>query len=190
MRELPIDGYLGAMLRLDTPEIPAGLAGFRPAPGATNPEDVPDTIALTGLVPEPDARETVARIPAGSGRVFRALGRWDTDLSGAETADDAPFLMYFGMSVQPDALDDFHAWYRDEHIPGLLSVPGWLRIRRFERVAGDGADFLALHDLADLGVYEHPKFQAAATTPWLERVKTYTTVRERFVMIRDRSTNA
>jgi hypothetical protein len=74
------------------------------------------------------------------------------------------------MSVRQDREDDLNAWYLQEHIPGLLEIDGWLRSRRFERVAGVGPKHLALHDLLDLEVRKHPKFHEIMATSWRRRL--------------------
>ena len=40
-------------------------------------------------------------------------------------------ILAVAMSVPEDSEDDVAAWYAEEHIPMLLKVPGWRRIRRF-----------------------------------------------------------
>lgn len=92
--------------------------------------------------------------------------------------DDAPYVLTVAMDPGPDA-DDFHAWYREEHIPLLLKVPGWRRIRRFEQVEGSGPRFLALHELESPAVFDTPQYQAATNTHWKERALGPVTRRER-----------
>jgi hypothetical protein len=41
-------------------------------------------------------------------------------------------LLGIWMEVDPAGLDDFNAWYRRQHVPERLSVPGFLRGRRWE----------------------------------------------------------
>src|SRR6266566_2452841 len=61
----------------------------------------------------------------------------------------------------------------DEHIPMLLEVPGWRRIRRFRLVRAV--------DLAGPEVLEEPGYQAAISTPWHDRVVAPALRRERRV---------
>jgi hypothetical protein len=74
------------------------------------------------------------------------------------------------------------AWYAEEHIPMLLEVPGWRRIRRYRLVRGldgPGPDFLSLHELAGPEVLEESGYRAAISTPWRDRVVASALRRER-----------
>ncbi len=84
----------------------------------------------------------------------------------------------------PDlGMDDFHAWYYEEHIPMLSKVPGWLRSSRWElepdqlRPGGvkdkDGkpvSPFLAVHEWTSTDVFKLPEHKAATQTPWRDRI--------------------
>jgi hypothetical protein len=88
------------------------------------------------------------------------------------------------MSVPEGTEDDLAAWYAQEHIPMLLKVPGWQRIRRFRltRSLDDPApEFLSVHDLAGPQVLEEPAYRAAVSTPWRDRVVASALRRERRV---------
>lgn len=69
----------------------------------------------------------------------------------------------------PDADEDaFEAWYADEHVPLLMRVPGWLRVRRYRtRGASDGPPWthFALHELAGPEALDRPERAAARDTP-------------------------
>jgi hypothetical protein len=76
------------------------------------------------------------------------------------------------------------AWYTEEHIPMLLKVPGWRRIRRFRLVRAldaPGPAFLSVHELAGPEVLEDPGFLAAISTPWRDLVVASALRRERRV---------
>lgn len=94
--------------------------------------------------------------------------------------DDSPYVLTVAMDPGPD-VDDFHAWYREEHIPLLLAVPGWRRVRRFEQAEGSGPRFLALHEIESPAVFATPQYQAAINTPWKERALGAVTRRERYL---------
>jgi hypothetical protein len=99
-------------------------------------------------------------------------------------AGPAPVLLSVALSVPAGAEDDLQAWYTDEHIPMLLEVPGWGRIRRFRLVRGmDGAapEFLSVHELTGPEVLEEPGYRAAISTPWRDRVVASALRRERRV---------
>jgi hypothetical protein len=109
-----------------------------------------------------------------------------TQLSSDGTVVDgpAPVLLSVALSVPAGDEDDLQAWYTDEHIPMLLQVPGWQRIRRFRLVRGmDGPapEFLSVHELAGPQVLEEPGFRAAISTPWRDRIVASALQRERRV---------
>jgi hypothetical protein len=98
--------------------------------------------------------------------------------------EPAPVILAVAMSVPAGAEDDMAAWYTDEHIPMLLEVPGWQRIRRFRLVRGmDGPapEFLSVHELAGPQVLEEPGYRAAISTPWRDRIVASALGRERRV---------
>jgi hypothetical protein len=103
---------------------------------------------------------------------------------GADPDEPAPVLLAVAMSVPADAEDDVQAWYTDEHIPLLLKVPGWGRVRRFRLVRGmDGPapELLSVHELAGPQVLQEPGYLAAISTPWRDRVVASALRRERRV---------
>ena len=98
----------------------------------------------------------------------------------------APVILAVAMSVPEGSEDDLAAWYTEEHIPMLLKVPGWRRIRRFRltrALDGPGPGSL-LPVRARAGrpeVLEDPGFLAAISTPWRDRVVASALRRERRV---------
>jgi len=103
---------------------------------------------------------------------------------GAAPSEPTPVLLAVALSVPAGAEDDLTAWYTQEHIPMLLEVPGWRRIRRFRLTRGmdaPGPDFLSLHELAGPEVLEEPGYLAAISTPWRDRVVASALRRERRV---------
>jgi hypothetical protein len=96
----------------------------------------------------------------------------------------APVILAVALSVPAGAEEDLDAWYADEHIPMLLDVPGWLRIRRYRlsRSLDEPApEFLSVHELAGPQVLEEPSYLAATSTPWRDRVVASALRRERRV---------
>ena len=103
---------------------------------------------------------------------------------GAAAGEPAPVVLAVALSVPAGAQDDLAAWYTEEHIPMLLEVPGWRRIRRFRLTSGmdaPGPDFLSLHELAGPEVLTEPGYRAAISTPWRDRVVASALRRERRV---------
>jgi hypothetical protein len=98
--------------------------------------------------------------------------------------EPAPVVLAVAMSVAAGAEDDLDAWYTDEHIPMLLGVPGWLRIRRYRlsrSLDEPGPEFLSVHELAGPQVLDEPSYRAAISTPWRDRVVASALRRERRV---------
>ena len=98
-----------------------------------------------------------------------------------------PAILSVANTVPPETEDDMAAWYSQEHIPMLLEVPGWRRIRRYRLTGGSGGpgwsapDWLSLHELAGPEVLEEPAYRAAVSTPWRDRVVASALRRERRV---------
>jgi hypothetical protein len=65
------------------------------------------------------------------------------------------------MDVDAAGLDDVDAWYRRQHLPERLSVPGFLRGRRYQ-TSGDGPVYFTLYETVDAGVL--------SSAPYLERL--------------------
>jgi len=104
---------------------------------------------------------------------------------GSPAGRPAPVILAVALSVPPATEDDLAAWYTEEHVPMLLQVPGWRRIRRFRLVQGldgdPGPDFLSVHELAGPEVLEDDRYRAAVSTPWRDRVVASALRRERRV---------
>ena len=118
---------------------------------------------------------------------------------GSPVGRPAPVILAVAMSVPRGSEDDVAAWYTEEHIPMLLAVPGWRRIRRFRltrALDGPGPEgpgepgrpgepepgsFLSVHELAGPEVLEDPGYRAAVSTPWRDRVVASALRRERRV---------
>ena len=103
---------------------------------------------------------------------------------GSPAGRPAPVILAVAMSVPEGSEDDLAAWYAEEHIPMLLKVPGWRRIRRFRltrALDAPGPGFLSVHELAGPEVLEDPGYRAAVSTPWRDRVVASALRRERRV---------
>ena len=55
-------------------------------------------------------------------------------------------------------------WVDEQYLPRLMSLPGWLRARRFERVTGPGPQYLALFDVESLEAFRDGTYNAAVQT--------------------------
>lgn len=116
-------------------------------------------------------------------RIYSQLS--DDGAAGSE--GPAPVILAVANSVPGQTVDDMTAWYEQEHIPMLLAVPGWRRIRRYQLIGpapldGPGASFLSLHELAGPAVLSEPGYRAAVSTPWRDRIVSGALGRERRVL--------
>ena len=115
----------------------------------------------------------------------RIYSQLSDDCSGGD--GPAPVILAVANSVPLETVDDMTAWYVQEHIPMLLDVPGWRRIRRFRLMGpapldGPGVGFLSLHELAGPSVLSEPGYRAAIGTPWRDRTVSGALSRERRVL--------
>jgi hypothetical protein len=124
-------------------------------------------------------KSVAAGLAALERRVYEQISE-----DGSPVGRPAPVILAVALSVPAAAEDDLAAWYTEEHIPMLLRVPGWRRIRRFRLVRSldvPGPDFLSVHELAGPEVLEDPGYRAAVSTPWRDRVVASALRRERRV---------
>jgi hypothetical protein len=129
--------------------------------------DVLQSEAYQRLWREQSSREKamLASIPFTDRRVCELV------LDCPEWTRDAPHQLIVCMTPPTGFEDDFIAWYREEHIPMLLAVPGWRRARLFRQVEGNGPAFMAVHELESPDVFERPEHEAAISTPWRQRIR-------------------
>jgi hypothetical protein len=160
------------------------LDGLKPPWLAVYELDRPDVIdspeyqALSANASDRD-KSVAAGLAALDRRVYEQVSE-----DGSSAGRSAPVILAVAMSVPEGSEDDLAAWYTEEHIPMLLEVPGWRRIRRFRLIRaldGPGPDFLSVHELAGPEVLEDPGFRAAISTPWRDRVVASALRRERRV---------
>jgi len=123
--------------------------------------------AYQRLIPERSARERdmIARIPFNDRRVGELV------LDCPEWTRDAAYQLVVCMTPASEGEADFVEWYRQEHIPMLLAVPGWRRVRLFRQVEGNGPAFMAIHELESPDVFEQPEYVASVSTPWREKIR-------------------
>ena len=181
--------------RLTVPGISAGYR-FRALDG-----QAPPWLAYyemkSGVLDSPEYKALWAAASAREKTIMSSLGTLDrrvyelisdsgsagsSSSSGSSGSSEAPeVVLAVSLSVPPAMEADLAAWYADEHIPMLLAVPGWQRIRRYRLTAGTAPAYLSLHSLASMAVFEEPGYRAAVATPWQNRIVTAAIGRERRV---------
>ena len=140
--------------------------------------DSPGYKALAGQASDRD-KAVGAGLATLDRRIYEQISE-----DGSPVGRPAPMILAVAMSVPASAEEDLAAWYTEEHIPMLLEVPGWRRIRRFRLIRAldaPGPDFLSVHDLAGSEVLEEPRYRAAISTPWRDQVVAAALRRERRV---------
>jgi hypothetical protein len=72
--------------------------------------------------------------------------------------------------VDPAGEDEVNRWYPRQHLPERLSVPGFLRGRRYQ-ATGPGPRFFTLYETADSGVLASPAYLERLNNPtdWTRR---------------------
>ena len=91
-------------------------------------------------------------------------------LDGASTGQPAPFHYVVETDVLAGHDDDLNAWYEQEHLPGLASVPGTVRAARYLDPAGFPR-YYACYDLASPDIVGSPAWLAVRGTAWSARVR-------------------
>ena len=99
-----------------------------------------------------------------------ALLELTVELDGADAGLEASWHYEVETDVTADAEADFNAWYLEEHLPGLASVPGTVRARRL--IDHDGSPrYHACYDLNRREAFSSPAWLAVRATPWSDRVR-------------------
>ncbi len=87
------------------------------------------------------------------------------------------FLVYTDL-IDPKCEEEFNSWYNTEHLPELLTLPGFLDAARY--VATKGAPkYLAVYELTNVEAVGSPQFNARKRTPWENRMSPRVTGKNR-----------
>ncbi len=119
-------------------------------------------------------QRSLAALRAVAGRLYprdevREL-RLTTDRPGASATLPAPWHYIVETDVLPEAEQDFNAWYEEEHLPGLASVPGTVRARRYLCDA-QSPRYHACYDLHTRETFGSPPWLAVRGSAWSDRVR-------------------
>lgn len=132
----------------------------------------------TGLItlqgPCANLRRAVRELDAAEKLAGDTTGRdlcWQIGdlVSGTGTAEGPldKWLFTVTSTVPADDHEEFEEWFDTEHIPLLLSIPGWHSSRRYQVAASsDGSTHLTLHLIDGPHVLKAPERAAAAKTDW------------------------
>ena len=89
---------------------------------------------------------------------------------GDEGIVDAPWLYIVHTDIPDDIVNEYNAWYDEEHLPRLVRVPGVPRARRYAALDGNPR-YLTAYELTDPDAFTSPEGLAARKTPWTERMR-------------------
>jgi len=143
-----------------------GLADARvSAFAALEAEDTYVYVTGAGALPEIQAR-LAELVPGAHARLLHQT----LDLAGASAGQSAPWHYIVETDVVPEAEADLNAWYDQEHLPGLASVPGTVRARRYE-CRDESPRYLACYDLHTQETFGSPPWLAVRATDWSSRVR-------------------
>jgi hypothetical protein len=90
---------------------------------------------------------------------------------GDTARSDAPWLYIVHTDIPDHIAAEYNDWYDREHLPRLVTVPGVLRARRYDRVSGPGPRYLTAYELTGAEVWESPAAHQARKTPWTEKMR-------------------
>jgi hypothetical protein len=90
---------------------------------------------------------------------------------GVTLTSPAPWLYLVHTDIPADIVDDYNAWYDQEHLPRLVGVPGVERARRYVADPGLSPRYLTAYDLSIKDAFESPEGLKARKTPWTERMR-------------------
>lgn len=89
---------------------------------------------------------------------------------GRSSGTRNPWLYIVHTDIPGHIVDEYNAWYDEEHLPRLVSVPGVERARRYVSL-GDGPRFLTAYELTIKDAFESPEGLKARKTPWTEKMR-------------------
>ena len=81
---------------------------------------------------------------------------------------DALLLVYADL-IDSKHEEEFNAWYNTEHLPELLTLPGFLDAARYVATRG-GPKYLAVYELTSIEAVRSPEFSKRKRTPWENRM--------------------
>jgi hypothetical protein len=106
-------------------------------------------------------------------------------IAGASAGQPVNFHYVVEADVLPENDAQLNAWYQEEHLPGLASVPGTIRAARYRRThpGSGGPKYYACYDLVSLDVTKTAPWLAVRHTAWSDVVRPMflNTVRTEFI---------
>jgi hypothetical protein len=81
-----------------------------------------------------------------------------------------PILVIIKTDVTPEMEQDFNRWYDEEHIPGLLKVPGIKSARRGIN-SGAGQKYIAVYEHESAEVQHSQAYKDVLGTDWARKIR-------------------
>jgi hypothetical protein len=82
-----------------------------------------------------------------------------------------PVFLSVHFDVPPDLDDEFNAWYNQDHLPNLSTVPGVQGARRYRRLSGNGPQYVAVYECDNDQVTTTDAWAKAANTEWTKKMR-------------------
>lgn len=98
---------------------------------------------------------------------------------GDSAATGLPWVYVVHTDVPDHIVDEYNAWYDEEHLPRLVRVPGVIRARRYAARTGHPR-YLTAYDLTERDAFSSPAGLQARKTPWTEKMRALFTNTRRF----------
>ncbi len=94
-------------------------------------------------------------------------------IPGASASQPAPFHYVVETDVLPERDDELNAWYAEEHMPGLASVPGAVHTARYRNTGAldAGPRYHAAYDLVSPDTLGSAPWLAVRGTAWASRIR-------------------
>ena len=89
---------------------------------------------------------------------------------GEVSKTDTPWLYIVHTDIPDDIVEEYNAWYDEEHLPRLVTVPGVIRARRYSATSGNPR-YLTAYELTDPNAFESPEGLQARKTPWTAKMR-------------------
>ena len=95
---------------------------------------------------------------------------------GSTPSPDAPWMYIVHTDIPDYIVDEYNAWYDQEHLPRCVGIPGVLRARRFAStgILGGGSNgprYLTAYELTGPDAWDSPAALQARKTPWTEKMR-------------------
>ena len=130
----------------------------------------------------PDSHESqIFKLPNFSRAIYELIYPENEEY----TLPGTRYVFAVGHDVPRNRHQEFNAWYNTEHIPALLSVPGFVDVRRFilnqkeiPPVTGRGGSasrYLTIWDLENKEALDCDQFARASKSPWTDWVRSWYT---------------